>query len=170
MDKIAFKNTFLPLGEKLYIIAFKLIGNAMEAEDMVQETYLKLWNKRDELDDLNSPIAFAVTVIKNLCLDYLNSNKFKLQANQVEIEKCEDFDNEIDFEKRESLKIVYSIINHLPPPQKEVILLRHIKGLSIEEIEKVTGYSSVNIRVLLSRARKKMKEQLNIYQKGTIEY
>ena len=51
MDAASFKQQFLPCHAKLYRVAFRLMGNVQDAEDMVQEAYLKLWNKRDELSD-----------------------------------------------------------------------------------------------------------------------
>lgn len=52
MDTAEFKQQFLPYHRKLYRVAFRLTGNPQDAEDMVQEAYLKLWNKRDELADV----------------------------------------------------------------------------------------------------------------------
>ena len=52
MDAAEFKQQFLPYHRKLYRVAFRLTGNPQDAEDMVQEAYLKLWNKRDELADV----------------------------------------------------------------------------------------------------------------------
>lgn len=68
-----FKCRFLPLHPKLYRIAFALVGNADDAEDILQETYSKLWMKREELEAVRNPEAFCVTWVKNCCLDYLRS-------------------------------------------------------------------------------------------------
>ena len=68
-------------------------------------------------------------------------------------------------EEKEQLRQVRQIINRLPQNQKKVIRLQGIAGCSIEEIENLTGLSNGNIRVLLSRARKQIQEQINkLYQ------
>ena len=70
MDANDFKRRFLPYHQKLYRTAFRLMGNAQDAEDMVQEVYLKLWKKREELPpDIRNTEAYCVTPTKNLCLD-----------------------------------------------------------------------------------------------------
>ena len=65
-----FKRRFLPFHPKLYRIAFALVGNSDDAEDILQEAYSKLWMKREELEVVQNPEAFCVTLIKNVCLDY----------------------------------------------------------------------------------------------------
>ena len=75
MDTAEFKQQFLPYHRKLYRVAFRLTGNPQDAEDMVQEAYLKLWNKRDELADVLNTEAYCVTLIKNLCYDVLRRSQ-----------------------------------------------------------------------------------------------
>ena len=75
MDAAEFKQHFLPYHRKLYRVAFRLTGNPQNAEDMVQEAYLKLWNKRDELADVLNTEAYCVTLIKNLCYDVLRRSQ-----------------------------------------------------------------------------------------------
>ena len=82
MEIEAFKAKFLPFHPKLYRIAYALVNQKEEAEDLLQETYIRLWNKRDELEAINAPEAFAITILKHLCLDYLKSAR----ANQGESE------------------------------------------------------------------------------------
>ena len=69
MDAAEFKQQFLPCHQKLYRTAYRLMGNSRDAEDMVQEAYLKLWNKRNELTEILNPEAYCVVFIKNLCYD-----------------------------------------------------------------------------------------------------
>ena len=75
MDAAEFKQQFLPYHRKLYRTAFRLTENPQEAEDMVQEAYLKLWNKRDELAGVLNTEAYCVTLVKNLCYDALRRSR-----------------------------------------------------------------------------------------------
>lgn len=70
MDAESFKRMFLPCHAKLYGVACRLLDNAEDAEDLIQEAYLKLWSKREELTLISNPEAFAVTLVKNMCLTY----------------------------------------------------------------------------------------------------
>lgn len=73
MDVESFKRLFLPLHPKLFRIAYALVENKSDAEDILQDAYYKLWSRRNELADVRNPEAFCVTLVKNLCLDFLRS-------------------------------------------------------------------------------------------------
>ncbi len=158
MDAESFKKQFLPCYAKLYRIAVRLLDNTYDAEDIVQEAYLKLWNKRDELKDIKNPESFCVTVIKNLCFDHLRNSKSYTNS-------FEDINNEPsklsvakEIEDKDEMGYIHNLIGNLPPQQKKVMQLRHVSECSLEEIEYITGLTPVNIRSILSRARKKIRE------------
>ena len=157
MDAASFKQQFLPCHAKLYRVAFRLMGNVQDAEDMVQEAYLKLWKKRDELSEVASIEAYCVTLIKNLCYDSLRSCRPDEDSRLPEELKLPT-DSNIAREIEQQVK---RLIRQLPRSQQQIILLRDVNDCSYEEIEQVTGLTAVNIRVLLSRARKKIREQFN---------
>ena len=71
MDVENFKRLFLPLHPKLFRIAYALVENKADAEDILQDAYYKLWSRRNELTDIQNPEAFCVTLVKNLCLAHL---------------------------------------------------------------------------------------------------
>lgn len=161
MDTKYFKEYFLPLNKKLYLIAFRFTGNVNDAEDMVQETYLKLWNKKDELDNIINSEAFAVSVLKNICLDFLRSKRNTVSGpdSKTEYSLLSECSVERRVESSDELKHVISIIEQFPVQQQKVIKLRHLMEYSLQEIEEQTGLSSINIRTILSRARKKIREE-----------
>ncbi|MEG2819634.1 MAG: sigma-70 family RNA polymerase sigma factor [Muribaculaceae bacterium] len=159
MDTNAFKQNFLPCSKKLYLIACRLLRNSDDAEDMVQEAYIRLWKKRDELDDVTNYEAYAVTTLKHICLDFLQS-KHETTCEVTDAEENIASDSSLTdyIESNEELNLVIKIMEHLPPQQKMVMQLRHFDECSMEEIEQATGLSNINIRTLLSRARKKVRE------------
>ena len=156
-----FKTVFLPCHQQLYRVAFRLTGNREDAEDVVQETYLKIWNSRDRLGQLDNPAAFCMTTLKNLFVDFLRRKHGDrgsgINADDVTVPADIDIGNQI--EQRDSVNIVTQLIEQLPDNQRDVIRMRDIADLPFEEIEAATGLSPGNIRTLLSRARKKIKEQ-----------
>lgn len=161
MDTESLKKEYLPFHRKLYRIAYRLLENEADAEDLVQEAYLKLWDKRDGLTVISNPEAFSVTLVKNMCFDLLRSGRYSQNRQMVELNNIQDYPSTDSFEAREQARQVRSIITRLPEQQQKVVMLRDIKECSYEEIEHITGLSPVNIRVLLSRARKKIREQFN---------
>ena len=157
MDAETFKRVFLPLHAKLYRMAYRFVENQADAEDMVQECYIKLWQKRNEWSSLQNPESFSVTVIKNICLDFLRKNKpefLPTDALQLSIGSIE-----MQIEQREQLKKIQTIVTQLPEKQKQVVELKYWHDLPDEDIEKQTGLKRGNIKVILSRARKLIQEQ-----------
>ena len=71
MTKISFRNDVLPLKNALYRLALRITLNREEAEDIVQDTLIKVWNKRESWDEIDSIEAFSLTICKNLALDHL---------------------------------------------------------------------------------------------------
>ena len=162
MDAASFKQQFLPCHAKLYRVAFRLMGNVQDAEDMVQEAYLKLWKKRDELSEVASIEAYCVTLIKSLCYDSLRSCRPDEDSRlPEELKLPTDSNIAREIEQKDEARQVKRLIRQLPRSQQQIILLRDVNDCSYEEIEQVTGLTAVNIRVLLSRARKKIREQFN---------
>lgn len=159
MESSRFKEILLPLGARLYKIAYRIVGDADTAKDMVQEAYLSMWKRRETLDELENVESFAVKVVKNRCVDFLRTQRMYCSINDevrniIEIEK--------NYEQSEKLNRVMLMMNSLPERQKQVLMMRSVQDLSLEEIEQITGLTGVNIRTLLSRARKKLKEMCEI--------
>ena len=162
MNAECFKQQFLPYHEKLYRIAFRLLGNREDAEDMLPEAYLKLWNKREGLASISNTEAYAVGVLKNVCFDFLRSNPDYAKEEQLETLGDSAGDSLTkQVELKDEASQVKRLISLLPEQQRKVIWLRDVNDCSFEEIERVTGLNAVNIRVALSRARKKIREQFN---------
>lgn len=161
MDAESFKKMFLPCHSKLYGVAYRLLENAEDAEDLIQEAYLKLWSKRNELTVISNPEAFAVTLVKNMCYDLLRSGKYISSRQNVPLSEEQNALPAENPEVKEDVQVVKDIVARLPLQQRQVITLRDVKGCSYEEVERLTGLNSVNVRVLLSRARKKIREEFN---------
>lgn len=171
MDADSFKRLFLPLHPKLFRIAYALVESKADAEDILQDAYCKLWNRRDELAGIQSPEAFCVTLVKNLCLDFLRSAHANRHDEEITeaITLSTDSSPEKELETQDKIRQVRRLINKLPQNQQQVLKLRGINDCSLDEIEQITGLSAVNIRVLLSRARKIIREQFEkLYETNVV--
>lgn len=168
MDTDTFKKVFLPYHQKLYRIAYRIVQDVANAEDIVQDTFIKLWNKRNDMDDVENTEAFAITILRNTCLDHLRKTKNDYLTN-YDTEIPETISLSKQLEVRDEANHVKRLINMLPDPQRQIMVMKHWDGYSDEEIEQVTGLTSGNIRVILSRARKTIREQfLKIEQQWTL--
>lgn len=150
----------------MFRIAFRLLENSDEAQDVVQEVFVKLWEKRNEMNSISNAESFCVVMVKNQCLDVLRAARNRsvpFESAYVDNNESQSFMN--DFENKEALEIVEGLIEKLPEQQKLIFKLRHNDDCSLEEIEQITGLSAVNVRVILSRVRKTIKEQFNFVYK-----
>ena len=161
MDANQFKEQFLPYHAKLYRVAFRLMGNTQDAEDMVQEAYLKLWKRRNELpNDIQSMEAYCITLVKNICYDTLRLSHLAEDGRAPEeLNISGNISLTTEVELRDEANQVMKLIEQLPEQQQQIVMMHDVDDRPYEEIEEVTGLSAVNIRVLLSRARKKIREQ-----------
>lgn len=155
-----FKKEVLPLKNKIFRFAKRLMNIHEEAEDITQDVFMKLWNKKEELMQYRSIEALAMTVTKNLCLDKIKSKK----TQTVELNNNNRFITEANpykhAETADNMALMNRIIDSLPEQQKIIIQLREIEGYEFEEIVSITGLNINVIRVNLSRARQKIKEEL----------
>ena len=172
MDINRFKLEALPLKNKLYRFASRLLEDQEEAQDAVQEVFVKLWNLRSRLDTINSLEAFAMKVTKNYCLDRIKARR------TVSLEKTQNLyfsadqsaEVEKDVELKDEVSYIKRLIDTLPAQQKMIIQMRDIEGYDFEEIEQSLDLTVNTIRVNLSRARKRIKEMyLNSTNNGTKE-
>ena len=152
-----FKIEVLPLKDKLYRLANRLLQNIPEAEDTVQEVFLRLWARREKLEQYRSIEAFAMTITKNLCLDKLKSKKNKTDELTIRNQGMNNLTPYKSIELSESVKNVQRIINTLPEQQRMIVQLRDVEGYEFEEISEILQLSINTIRVNLSRARKKIR-------------
>jgi RNA polymerase sigma-70 factor (ECF subfamily) len=162
MKSSEFKLLVMPYSSRLYRMAFRLMGSREEAEDIVQEVYVKLWGMRNELPAYKSIEALSVRITRNLCLDQLRRRKVNYDALQAEKHRQEIYtetpaDN---LEKKEEVEIIQSLIDSLPEPQRSLIHLRHMEGKEYDEIAEMVNMNVNAIRVSISRARKQMREML----------
>ncbi len=159
MEKTEFVNTVMPFKDKLYRIAKRILVSADEAEDAVQEVYIRLWNTKENLKNYRSPEAFAVTITKNYCLDRLKSKQAgNLKIVHSNYEAKESIERNI--EAREGVSLVLKIMESLPTQQRIVLQLRDIEQYEFSEIAEMLESNETAIRVALSRARKAVRDEM----------
>jgi len=160
MTQSEFLNIVLPFKNKVFRLAKRLLVSKEEAEDATQEILLKLWNKKEQIQDYKNVEAFSMTMTKNFCLDKLKSK----HAQNLKIVHNNYQDNNASLQKqievKDSLSWVSKIMEELPEQQKIIMQLRDIEQYDFNEISKMLDMNETAIRVALSRARKTLREKL----------
>ena len=160
MDKTGFNQLMAHLRPKLYRFALALTKRTDEAEDVVQEIGIKLWERRIELDTLRSVEAYAMSAVRNRCLDYARSPHIRT----CELMEAHDTAHEQtpyrSLEQADMAAFVRRLINRLPDQQQMVIRLRDVEGYELNEIAEILGINEGTVRTNLSRARQKIREEL----------
>ena len=150
-----FCRIWIPLGEKLLIVASDMLGSHQEAEDVLQDLFIKLWQRKDTLDNVYNPEGYATRVLKNLCID-------RIRAARPEDRVTDDLTGQDiqPVEHLEEIKILSDAIQELPMNQRKVLEMRIMGEMSYDEISEETGMSQLTLRVLLSRARKTLRKKI----------
>lgn len=152
-----FCRVWIPLGEGLLVTATGILGSHSDAEDALQDLYIRLWQQRDTLDNVYNPAGYATRVLKNICIDRLRASK---PTEQLPDDLQGYDDTDVRIENAEKIKLTASAIIGLPLTQRRILEMRVMEGLSYEEISKRTGMSGLSLRVLLSRARATIRKRI----------
>ena len=161
MKKVSFRNNVLPLKNELFRLALRITLNRVEAEDIVQDTLIKVWDRRFEWESIDSIEAFSLTVCRNLSLDRLrkkeNSNDSLEDVNIAEPVASSNPQDRMIQEDRVSL--VRQIIDSLPEKQRSCMQLRDFEGKSYKEIAQVLDITEEQVKVNIFRARQMVKQK-----------
>jgi RNA polymerase sigma-70 factor (ECF subfamily) len=159
MEIEKFRSVLIPLRSQLMNIAKNILDDADDAEDAVQEAYLRLWKIRAQLDSHPNIVGYALQTVKNISID-----RYRQITNNVQV----GYDNQLldnsntpdnNFELADSVNIIRKIIDSLPDLQNSIIIMRDIEGLELSEIAEITGININAVTTNLSRARKKVRDQ-----------
>lgn len=153
----------LAIKGKLHRVALTLLQSEEEAKDAVQDIYLKIFSMNTDTLKLQTPEAFAMKMLKNLCIDWLRIKKKRPTIDVATQHELSDNITPFQVVAFDNLKdLMMKLFSTLPEQQRLVIHLRDVEHYSFEEIQEVTGMTINNIRVALSRARQNVRAN---YQK-----
>jgi RNA polymerase sigma factor (sigma-70 family) len=155
-----FNDFVTKMSRRLYTAAFRMLGRQEEAEDAVQEVFIKMWNMGRKLDGYNSLEALSTAMIRNFCIDQLRKKKHV--SDDAVPEEASASPAEL-LERAESNAILMRIIEEMPEAYRKILEMRDIEGLSYDEIAKKTGQNINTIRVTLSRARLMVRMEYKKY-------
>lgn len=159
MKKISFRNDVLPLKNALYRLALRITLNTAEAEDIVQDTLIKVWDKRDGWDEIESIEAFSMTICRNLALDRIKkaeNQNGSLDAISFEAPDATSSPYEQMIQK-DRIELIKKLVDSLPERQRSCMQLRDFEGKPYREIAAILGITEEQVKVNIFRARQAIK-------------
>jgi RNA polymerase sigma-70 factor (ECF subfamily) len=160
MDVKEFNTSVYPLKDKIFRFAKRMLEHSQEAEDLVQEVFLKMWRYRESLDRYRSLEALAMVTTRNLCLDRIKARKLPFESLSDQRMFIENLAADEKPDYSDLLFGVKAAMNELPEQSRMVIHLRDVEGYEFDEIAEILGMQENAVRVALSRARKRIREKL----------
>lgn len=161
MKKVSFRNDILPLKNILYRLALRITCNNAEAEDIVQDTLMKVWNRRERWDEIDSIEAFCMTICRNLALDRMrkmDNHNSSLEDDLHETPSATRNPYE-EMNQKDRIQLVRRLVDSLPEKQRTCMQLRDFEGKSYKEVAEILQISEDQVKVNIFRARQTIKQR-----------
>ena len=165
MPKVTFEHDILPLKNQLFRLALRIVQSREEAEDIVQDTLLKAWNRRASWDKIENMESFLMTSCRNLALDRLKRSEHQnisLDDEQTALSTQISSHTSIEEQllRQDRIKWVHTQMNRLPEKQRTCMQLRDVEGKAYKEIAEILGLTEEQVKVNIFRARQTIKEKI----------
>ena len=162
MRQIRFRNDILPLKDRLFRLALRITLNPAEAEDVVQETMLKVWSRRDTWDTIENIEVFCLAICRNLAIDKTRHAATQTLSLDNEMEPSDESHHanpEAQAVQRDRIQLVRRLMDQLPEKQRSCMQLREMEGKSYKDIAAILSITEEQVKVNIFRARQAIREQ-----------
>ena len=161
MKKLSFRDDVLPLKDKIFRLALRITLSRAEAEDIVQDVLIKVWNRRDDRAEVDSIEAYSLTVCRNLSLDRLQRKENdNVNLDDAPPTEADDAPPDLQMIRNERIDNIKRLIERLPIPQRAAMQLRDMEGKTYKEISAITGQTEEQVKVNIFRARQYIRKQI----------
>ncbi len=167
MKETEFNTKILCLRDAMYRLARSLLGDEYEAQDAVQDILEKMWRDRVKLGNYTNLKGFILVSVRNNCLDRIRKRKVR-RSTDLDHSKQLSEKTPRNYDTEDLVRIARKAMEQLPEKQRSAIHLRDIEGLELEEIAVIMDTDEGSVRSNLSRARKKIRDEINkVLEYGT---
>ena len=159
---LSFQHDILPLKNELYRLALRITLSREEAEDVVQDTMIKVWNNRDRWQEIDSIEAYCLTICRNLSLDALRRKDNQHQSideEDIQTSPLSTQNLQEDIIQKDHLQNVRRLVDALPEKQRSCMQLRDFEGKTYKEIAAILDISEEQVKVNIFRARQTIKQK-----------
>ena len=162
MPTTSFQHDILPLKDKLFRLALRITLNPAEAEDVVQETMVKVWNRRDSWGTIDNIENFCLTICRNLAVDktrHMGNQTLSLETEMEPSDNSHHANPEEQVIQQDRIRLVRQLIDQLPEKQRSCMQLRDIEGKSYKDIANILQITEEQVKINIFRARQTIREQ-----------
>ena len=162
----AIKELITPIQDKLFRFALRMVGSVEEAEDVVQEVWIKLWKQRDYLDKIQNVEAWCMQLTRNISIDHLRSKHRRTEGLDEGVRQIQSNDHtpDVTLTKKDLFQKIQQMMNDLPEQQRDVMHLRDIEGYAYQEIADMLDLTLNQVKINLFRARTTIRKQIEQLQ------
>lgn len=151
----------------MYIVAMRFLKDRFEAEDAMQEAFIKAFKKLHQFTGEVSFGAWLKRIVINKCIDKLKSKRLELTAINEQVLGTVEEDDNWEIDEGVKLEQIKECIQQLPEKYKFPLMLFLMEGFDHEEISDILKISPVASRTLVHRGKKKLQQELKIQKNGT---
>src|SRR5574344_1721812 len=161
-DKKAFTYVFNRYYRPLYAVAFRYLKSEDAAMDAVQETFMRLWEKRDSLAFDTNLRSLLFTILKNLILNEIRHNTivYERQYELAQMDSENVYNMNEAYDRKETRELLFKYIQKLPQQQRKVCLMKIVQGLTNQEIADKLNLALPTVKLHYSQALKKLRNEL----------
>ena len=160
MDQNDFKRHIIPLQSPMQLLAERMLGDVADAEDVVQDVFVALWNRRDELDRVVKLESYCLQMVRLRCIDLIRKRKRDAFHNE-QIAYLSDREVEMEVEETASrAALLDRLLGELPDKQREALRMKYVEERDTQYIEQALQMSSSNVYTTISRAIQSLKDKI----------
>ncbi|MFH6984068.1 RNA polymerase sigma factor [Marinoscillum sp. 108] len=154
-----FETHIIPATGKMFRYAKSILKETELAQDVVQECLAKIWTKRQMLEGVQSPEAWAMRITRNQCYDWVKTNRFTVISDQ-EMDQPNNDSADYQALMTDQMHWLEKVLDTLSPKQREIYHLREIEEMPYQEIAEVLSLNLSEVKVSLHRARTKIRSSM----------
>jgi len=164
MNQQDFKQHIIPLQRPMQLLAERILADSSDAEDMVSDVFLTLWQRRERLDEGERLDSYCLQMVRTRCIDLLRQrNQMAQHADTIRGLTDSEVLLEVEDNERKS-RLLHTLLSELPEKQREAVRLKYFENCSTSQMEQSLRMSSSNVYTTLSRALQSLREKLSAYE------
>jgi len=159
-DEAAFAALYQATSAKLYAVALRILKSQAAAEDIVQDSFFKVWERAGDFNpELASPVTWMATIVRNRALDEIRRRVARPAADVSELDEIEsDDEHPLDaLGRKEDVERLIRCLDGLEPEKKQMVRLAYLDGMSREELARRFGRPEGTIKTWLHRSLAQLK-------------